>query len=62
MERFARLFQTFKRHTCDGLDMLTTCDLGHHAAETRMEVDLGSHYIGDDLAFAVDDGGRCFIA
>ena len=49
-------------HAADSLDVLAASDLGHHAAEARMEVDLRGHDVGDKRAVAVDDGGRRLVA
>ena len=48
--------------THNHLDVFARGDLGHHAAEARMEVDLRGHDVGDKRAVAVDDGGRRLVA
>ncbi len=49
-------------HAADGLDVLAACDLGNHAAETRVEIDLRCHDIGEKSARSVDDGRRRLVA
>ncbi len=58
----ARLRQALDGNPADGLDMLSAGNLGHHAAEARMEVDLRGNHVGDDGARLIDKGAGGFIA
>ena len=57
-----RNVQAFVAHAADGLDVLAAGDLGNHAAEAGMEVDLACHHVGKQVALAVDDCCRRLIA
>ena len=49
-------------HAADGLDMLAAGDLGHDAAEARVEIHLGRHHVRAQNSPAVDDGGGRLVA
>ena len=57
-----RNVQAFVAHAANGLDMLAAGDLGDHAAEAGMKVDLACHHVGKQVSLAVDDGGCRLVA
>ncbi len=54
--------QTVVADAADGLDVLAAGNFRHHAAETRMEINLGGHHIREQRALAVDNGCRRLVA
>ncbi len=61
-ERLARLCQGLFERAHDGLGMLARGDLGHHAAEACMEVDLGGDDAREHAAGRVDHGDGRLVA
>ena len=58
----ARLDERFGDHRRDQLHVGTARDLGHHAAEARVEIDLARHDRRVDEATVFHDRGRGLVA
>ncbi len=61
-EARTRLHERFGDDAADELGVRATRDLGHHAAEARVKVDLTRHDAGTDVVPVVDHGGRSLVA
>ena len=49
-------------HACDHLDVLARGDLGHHAAEPCVKINLGRYLVGKQRAVGIHDGNGGLVA
>ncbi len=61
-ENLPGTLQRLVNHADDRLGVLAARDLGHHATEARVKVDLARHNVGDECAGAAHDRGGRLVA
>ena len=61
-EALGSLLQRSIHHTDDDLHVLARGDLGNHAAKASVEIDLGRHLVGQQVALGIHNGHGRLVA